>query len=112
MTQGRPGPRGGCSDDPQTHPEPGLGWRPQDWTFWLMQLRDTRPPASRAWLPGRRKDRILGPHSDLLHIVSREEALLAMQPAFPPARGIFHEDLDDLIHVEAQLIHVLAHILI
>lgn len=29
-----------------------------------------------------------------------------------PSTHTFHEDLDNLIHVEAQLIHVLAHILI
>lgn len=50
--------------------------------------------------------------SDLLHIVSWEETFLAMQPALPPARGIFHEDLNDFIHIEAQLIHILAYVLV
>lgn len=70
--------------------------------------------AGRAWFPGRRGGRRQnpGPLSDLLHVVSWEEALLAVQPAFPPARGIFHEDLDDLVHIEAQLVHILAHILV
>lgn len=41
MTWGRPGPWDGCGGDPQTQ---GLGWRPQDWTFWLMRPRRMRPP--------------------------------------------------------------------
>lgn len=60
------------------------GWRSQNWTFWPMQPREMRPMLQD---PGRQVGgqgpRPL-PHSDLLHIVSGEEALLAMQPAFPP----------------------------
>lgn len=45
MTWGRPGPWGGCSGDPQTQGLgwAGVGWRPQDWTFWLMRPRKMRP---------------------------------------------------------------------
>lgn len=92
MTWGMPGPWGGCSGDPQTQTQglgwAGLGWRPQDWTFWLMWPRKTRPsPAGPGSLAGRQAGRRPnpGPLSDLLHVVSWEEALLAVQPAFPPA---------------------------
>lgn len=40
-------------------------------------------PAGNACTPA--KDTVLGCGSDLLHVVSREEALLAMKPALPPA---------------------------
>lgn len=35
-----------------------------------------------------------------------------MESALPPARGIFHEDLNYFIHIEAQLIHILAYVLV
>lgn len=50
--------------------------------------------------------------SDLLHIVSWKETFLAMKPTLPPAGRIFHEDLNYFIHVKAQLIHILAYVLV
>lgn len=86
MTCGRPGSRAGdtsSSGDPRAWEE--LGWRSQNWTFWPMQPRETRPmlqdPGGQVGGQGPR----CPPHSDLLHIAPRKEG-----PSWPCSRP-FHQ---------------------
>lgn len=99
----------GCySGDPPTHRAPtGL-----EAISLASADRVIKAPTGRVWLPGRQADRCVDRRSDLLHIVSWKETFLAMQPTFPPARRIFHQDLNYFIHVKAQLIHILAYVLV
>lgn len=47
----------GVSPSPNGDPEPGLGRTPQDWTFWPMRPRKTRPlPAGPGRQSGRRQN--------------------------------------------------------
>lgn len=71
-------------------PEEALAPRQRWWkNFTEPPLAPWAQPLEVGWEDG---DPLLSSSSDLLHVIPREKPFLAVQPAFPPAGGIWEGD--------------------